>query len=143
MNNSTGVITASGTWTKGFTTDNSYSNTYSLTTQAGKTVTPTESAQTAVAANRWTTGTITVAAIPSDYVGSGITTRNSLTVSGRTVTALAGYYASTVTASVATMTPTVSTTSTGSLLDSVSVTTVQQYINLPEGYNTTSRYIRI
>ena len=41
-----------------------------LTTQAAKTVTPTTSSQTAVAAGRYTTGVVTVAAIPSNYVDS-------------------------------------------------------------------------
>jgi len=34
FNSTTGVITASGSWTKGYTTNNSYSNTYSLTTRS-------------------------------------------------------------------------------------------------------------
>ena len=102
--NSTGVITASGSWTRGFTTDNSYTKTYTLSTQAGATITPTETTQTAVASYKWTTGTITVAAIPSDYVGSGVTTNSSadLEVSGATVTVPAGYYASDASASVTT-----------------------------------------
>lgn len=104
MNNSTGVIIASGSWTRGFTTDNSYTNTYTLATQAGATITPSEIAQTAVASYKWTTGTITVAAIPSDYVGSGVATNSSadLEVSGATVTVPAGYYASDASASVTT-----------------------------------------
>ena len=70
-------------------------NAYQLPTQAGKTVTPTESQQTAVAAGKYTTGAVVVAAVPSDYVGSGISQRSSsdLTASGATVTAPAGYYA--------------------------------------------------
>lgn len=51
-----GTITVSG------------SNTQQLTTQAAKTVTPTTSSQTAVASGRYTTGAVTVAAIPSEYV---------------------------------------------------------------------------
>jgi hypothetical protein len=39
-----------------------------LTTQAAKTVTPSTSSQTAVASGRYTTGAVTVAAIPSTYV---------------------------------------------------------------------------
>lgn len=39
-----------------------------LTTQAGKTVTPTESSQTAVASGVYTTGTVTVGPIPSNYI---------------------------------------------------------------------------
>ena len=43
------------------------SDTSALTTQAAKTITPTKSSQTAVAANRYTIGAVTVAAIPSAY----------------------------------------------------------------------------
>lgn len=38
-----------------------------MTTQAAKTVTPTKSSQTAVAAGVYTTGAVTVAAIPAQY----------------------------------------------------------------------------
>lgn len=44
------------------------SDTEQLTVQAAKTVTPTKSSQTAVAAGRYTTGAVTVAAIPADYI---------------------------------------------------------------------------
>lgn len=44
------------------------SDTEQLTVQAAKTVTPTKSSQTAVAAGRYTTGAVTVAAIPSEYI---------------------------------------------------------------------------
>lgn len=66
-----------------------------LDKQAGKTVTPTESAQTAVEQYRWTTGAVTVAAIPSDYVGSAIERRDSsdLIATGNLVNVPAGYYA--------------------------------------------------
>lgn len=78
------------------------SNTSQLTVQAAKTVTPSEESQTAVAAGRYTTGAVTVAAIPSDYVGSDIAQRSSedLTASGATVTAPAGYYGSDVSKSI-------------------------------------------
>lgn len=51
-----GTITVSG------------SHTYQLTTQAAKTVTPTKSSQTAVTSRKFTTGDITVAAIPAEYI---------------------------------------------------------------------------
>lgn len=78
------------------------SNHYDLPTQASATITPTESAQTAVPAHKWTTGEVSVAAIPSDYVGSGVTRNDStdLSVSGATVTAPAGYYENAASASV-------------------------------------------
>ena len=50
-----GTITVSGSATK------------QLTTQAAKTITPNTSSQTAVASGRYTTGAVTVAAIPSNY----------------------------------------------------------------------------
>ena len=50
-----GTITVSG------------SNTLQLSTQAGATITPTESQQTAVASGKYTLGNVTVAAIPSKY----------------------------------------------------------------------------
>ena len=58
-----GTITVSG------------SNTKQLTTQAAKTVTPSTSAQTAVASGVYTTGAVTVAAIPSNY--DDVTTETS------------------------------------------------------------------
>lgn len=100
---STGVITASHTQTAGYVTAGTTTGALNLTTQAGKTVTPTETAQTAVASYRWTTGTVSVAAISSTYVGTGVTTRSAanLTASGSTVTAPAGYYSSAVSKAVA------------------------------------------
>lgn len=63
-----GTITVSGSATK------------QLTTQAAKTITPSTSSQTAVASGRYTTGNITVAAIPSNYedVGAETTQYTSL-----------------------------------------------------------------
>lgn len=62
----------------------------------GTSVTPTESSQTIGGANVMMAGAVTVNAIPSNYVGSGITQRTSsdLSASGATVTAPSGYYAS-------------------------------------------------
>lgn len=61
----TGLITASGNWTAGFTTDTSYSKTQQLTTKAATTITPTTTEQTAVASGIYTTGAIKVAAMPN------------------------------------------------------------------------------
>ena len=71
------------------------SNTKQLVTEAGKTVTPTESQQTAVVSEKFTTGNIIVDAIPADYVGSAVERRTSedLLVTGSTVNVPAGYYA--------------------------------------------------
>ena len=77
-------------------------NPYQLSTQSATTITPTESQQTAVAKGKFTTGAVTVGAISSSYVGSGITRRDStdLTASGATVSVPSGYYASNVSKSV-------------------------------------------
>lgn len=70
---------------------------------SGTSVTPTESSQTIGGANYMMEGAVTVNAIPSNYVGSGITQRQSsdLSASGATVTAPSGYYASSASKSVA------------------------------------------
>lgn len=100
---STGVVTASHTQSTGYVTGGTTTGTLNLTTQAGKTITPTESVQTAVASYRWTTGKVNVAAISSTYVGTGVTTRSSanLTANGSVVTAPAGYYSTAATKAVA------------------------------------------
>lgn len=103
LNSTTGLVTASHTQTAGYVSAGTTTGTLQLTTQAAKTVTPSETAQTAVAAGRYTTGAVTVGAISSTYVGSGITQCDSddLTVSGATVTAPAGYYSAAASKSVA------------------------------------------
>ena len=62
----------------------------------GTSVTPTESTQTIGGANVMMEGAVTVNAIPSNYVGSGITQRTSsdLTADRATVTVPSGYYSS-------------------------------------------------
>ena len=79
------------------------SSTKQLSTQAGTTITPTESIQTAVGANKFTTGDVKVGAISSTYVGSGITRRDStdLTASGDTVSVPSGYYENSASKAVA------------------------------------------
>lgn len=57
--NSSGLITA---------TAGTKSSTKQLTTQAAKTITPSTSSQTAVAKDVYTTGVVTVGAIPSNYI---------------------------------------------------------------------------
>lgn len=69
-----------------------------------KTVTPSETQQSISADSGYTgLGTVTVEAISSTYVGSGITQRSStdLTVSGATVSVPAGYYSAAASKSVA------------------------------------------
>lgn len=113
-----------------------------------KTVTPTESNQSISADSGYTgLGTVTVNAISSTYVGSGITQRNSssLTVSGATVSVPAGYYASAASKAVSSMTlPTaVSTSSSGTSKLSITPTTAARYLNIPTGYNGTASYYTI
>lgn len=66
--NSSGLITAAATQTAGYVSAGTTSSTKQLTTQAAKTITPSKSSQTAVAKDVYTTGTVTVAAIPSQYI---------------------------------------------------------------------------
>ena len=60
----------------------------------GTSVTPTESSQTIGGTNYMMEGAVTVNAIPSNYVGTGITRRSSsdLTASGATVSVPSGFY---------------------------------------------------
>ncbi len=117
LSNTTGVITASYNATKSITPTVTagyisagtagtvrYSGTatYSLSTQAAKTVTPTETAQTVVSSGYFTTGDVKVAGISSNYVGTNVTRISAadMTHSGGTVTAPSGYYASALTHAV-------------------------------------------
>lgn len=62
------------------------SNTQQLSTQAATTITPTNSSQTAVSAGKYTTGDITVAAIPAAYQDvTGVTATASDVVSGKDI----------------------------------------------------------
>ena len=65
---SAGKITASATQTAGYVSAGTKSATKQLTTKAATTITPSTSSQTAVASGVYTTGAVTVAAIPSTYV---------------------------------------------------------------------------
>lgn len=71
---SAGKITASATQSAGYVSAGTKTGTKQLTTQAAKTITPTTSSQTAVASGVYTTGTITVGAIPSNYEDVGTET---------------------------------------------------------------------
>lgn len=106
INSSTGVVTAQHEQTVGYVAAGTTSNTLNLSVQAAKTITPTKSSQVAVEAGKYTTGAISVAAIPSQYVDTtNITkTASDVTVSGASVTTPAGYYTNAVTKSVATAT---------------------------------------
>ena len=91
INGTEGTVSVSGGSTK------------QLTTKEGTTITPTESVQTAVAKNVYTLGDVNVDAIPSTYIGSGVTQRssNDVTVNGATVTVPTGYYSNLVSKTVA------------------------------------------
>ena len=151
VNTSTGLITATAsasqsvtpTVSAGYvsagtsgTVTVSGSNTEQLSTQAGTTISPTESEQTAVAANKYTLGAVKVGAISSTYVGSGIDRNDStdLSASGATVSVPAGYYASAASKSVAsgsagTPTATKGTVSNHSVSVTPSVTNTGGYIS--------------
>ena len=90
-------------------------DTYQLPTQSATTITPTESSQTAVSAGKYTTGAVTVGAISSTYVGTGITRRSStdLTASGATVTVPSGYYSAQASKAVASGSATAAATISG------------------------------
>jgi len=66
--NASGLITATATQSEGYVAAGSKSGTKQLTTQAAKTITPSTSEQTAVASGVYTTGAVTVAAIPAEYI---------------------------------------------------------------------------
>lgn len=125
INSTTGVVTASHTQGTGYVTGGTTTGTLNLTTQAGKTVTPTETEQTVVAAGRYTTGAVKVGAISSTYIGSDIAQNDSddLTVSGDTVNVPAGYYAEAASKAVASGTAGTPTATKGTVTNhSVSVT---------------------
>ena len=102
-----------------------------------KSVTPTESAQSITADTGYTgLGTVSVGAISSSYVGSGITQRSStdLTASGATVSVPSGYYENDASKAVAsgtegTPTATKGTVSNHSVSVTPSVTNTAGYIS--------------
>lgn len=72
---SAGLITASATQSAGYVSSGTKSTTRQLSTQAGKTITPGTSQQTAVASGRYTTGAVYVAGdadLKSENIKSGV-----------------------------------------------------------------------
>ena len=110
-------------------------------------VTPTESEQTFNSSSVDGYKPVTVGAISSTYVGSGIDRRDDtdLSASGATVTVPAGYYSTQASKSVSSMTLPTSTsaTSSGTSKATVSRSTSDQYINIPTGYNSSAAYYKI
>ena len=113
------VIDNGDGYNEGYINEGTYNGTYTnfSAVASGTSVTPAESTQTVGGAGYMMEGAVTVNAIPSNYVGSGITQRTSsdLSESGATVTAPAGYYASAATKTISSgsATPTASISATG------------------------------
>lgn len=63
-----GLITATATQTAGYVVAGTKTSTSQLTSVAGTTVTPTTASQLAVSSARWTTGSVYVGPIPSQYI---------------------------------------------------------------------------
>lgn len=81
VNSTTGVVTATSTMSDSVSKVSvSASNILNLSTQGAKTVTPSTSSQTAVAAGKYTTGAVTVAAVPTQ-TKSATPTTSSQTIS--------------------------------------------------------------
>ena len=114
---------------------------------ANTTITPTESSQTIGGNQYMMEGAVTVSAIPSNYVGSGITRRDStdLSAGGATVSVPSGYYASNASKSVSSLTlpNSASLTSSGTRKANILPSTASQYINIPTGYNNTAQFYDI
>ena len=104
VNSSTGLITASATQSAGVVSAGTKSATEQLSTENGKTVTPTTSEQTAVAANKYTLGAIKVAAMPA---GSAATPATSITANPSISVSSGGLITATASATKS-VTPTVS-----------------------------------
>ena len=95
VNSTTGLVTASHTQSAGYVSAGTTTGTLQLSTQAAATITPSTSEQTAVAAGKYTTGAVKVAAMPSGSAGTpsaskGTVSNHSITVTP-SVTNTTGY----------------------------------------------------
>jgi hypothetical protein len=86
INSTTGIITASHAQTAGYVSAGTTTETLELSTQAAKTITPSTSSQTAVAAGKYTTGVVTVAAIQNGSAGTPTATKGTVSNHSITVT---------------------------------------------------------
>ncbi len=93
VNNATGVVTAEATQAAGNVAAGTKKATLQLSTQGAKTVTPSASAQTVVAAGKFVTGNVTVAAVPTETKTLALSMANGNQVISRSSTK----YLSTVT----------------------------------------------
>lgn len=93
VNNATGVVTAEATQEAGNVAAGTKKATLQLSTQGAKTVTPSASAQTVVAAGKFVTGNVTVAAVPTETKTLALSMANGNQVISRSSTK----YLSTVT----------------------------------------------
>lgn len=93
VNNATGVVTAEATQEAGNVAAGTKKATLQLSTQGAKTVTPSASAQTVVAAGKFVTGNVTVAAVPTETKTVALSMANGNQVISRSSTK----YLSTVT----------------------------------------------
>lgn len=108
---SAGLITASATQNAGYVSASTKSSTKQLSTQGAKTITPSTSSQTAISKGVYTTGAVTVAAVPTQ------TKSVTPSTSAQTITPDSGKFLSSVTVSamstVAQATPSISVDSSG------------------------------
>lgn len=134
LNQSNGIVTATSNQSAGYVVQGTTSNTLQLDVQQAKEVTPTETSQVAVAKNKYTTGNVTIKAIPKDYVGSNIPRKSSsdLTISGPTVNVPYGYYESNSSATVL---------NAGTVHKEI--TTKDEVYTIPEGYHSGSGTVSI
>lgn len=93
LNAATGVVTAEATQAAGNVAAGTKKATLQLSTQGAKTVTPSASAQTVVAAGKFVTGNVTVAAVPTETKTVALSMANGNQVISRSSTK----YLSTVT----------------------------------------------
>lgn len=153
VTNTTKTMTTAGKYLEDDVTITDTTASATLQTKS-KSYTPTESAQSeTVSADVGYDGleevNVSVGAISSTYVGTGITRRDStdLSSSGPTVTAPAGYYESNASATVTTMTlpTTVSSGHSGTKAADISysVGSGSKYLTIPEGYNTSKQYYQL